>query len=64
MALEWQRAWADNELGYELTDEDRALLQDALSRPDDYMRPGRPSKPKATSRKRRGKPYRLPATII
>jgi hypothetical protein len=63
-ALEWQRAWADGELGYDLTDEDRALLEDARRRPDFYMKPGRASKPKATSRRRTAKPYRLPFTIV
>lgn len=63
-ALEWQRAWADGELGYDLTDEDRALLEDARRRPDFYMTAGRASKPRATSRRRTTKPYRLPFTIV
>lgn len=64
-ALSWQRAWQNGELGYDPTPEELALLEDARRRPDFYMKaPANRAKPKATSRKRRGKPYRLPETIV
>lgn len=63
--MDWQRAWANAELGYEPTPEDLALLADAQRRPDFYMSaPARRSKPKRTTSRKRSKPYRLPATII
>jgi hypothetical protein len=67
-ALEWQRAWADSELGYEPTEEDLELLEDARRRPEYYMSDG----PKRSTRRRSHKPrrsrddrpYRLPFTIV
>ena len=64
LTLEWQRAWANSELGYTPSDEERALLLDAQRRPEYYLTSGRPKAQKATSRKRQSKPYRLPYTII
>lgn len=64
-ALAWQNAWAQSQLGYEPSDEELALLEDARRRPDYYTdKAGRPPSRKATSRTRRAKqPYRLPTTI-
>ena len=64
LTLEWQRAWANSELGYTPSDEEQALLLDAQRRPEYYLTPGRPKTKKPTSRKRQSKPYRLPFTIV
>jgi hypothetical protein len=68
VALEWQRAWANSELGYMPSDEEQAILLDAQRRPEYYMEePKRSRKPQAansTNRKRQPKPYRLPFTIV
>jgi hypothetical protein len=68
LTLEWQRAWANSELGYTPSDEEQALLLDAQRRPEYYLtEPKRSRKPRAansTSRKRQPKPYRLPFTIV
>lgn len=65
LTLDWQGAWANGELGYEPSDEEIALLQDARRRPDYYMS-GPP--PKSTSRtpgrSRNDRLYRLPYTIV
>jgi len=63
-ALEWQRAWANSELGYMPSDEEQALLLDAQRRPEYYLTSGRPKAQKPKSRKRQSKPYRLPYTIV
>jgi hypothetical protein len=62
LTLEWQRAWANSELGYTPSDEERALLLDAQRRPEYYLTSGRRKTAKTTSR---SKPrlYRLPSTI-
>lgn len=68
LTLEWQRAWANSELGYTPSDEEQALLLDAQRRPEYYMEESnRSRKPRAansTNRKRQSKPYRLPFTIV
>jgi hypothetical protein len=63
LTLEWQRAWANSELGYTPSDEEQALLLDAQRRPEYYLTPGRPKAQKPTSRNN-SKPYRLPFTIV
>jgi hypothetical protein len=63
-ALAWQNAWAQSQLGYEPSDEELALLEDARRRPDYYTETGRPPSRRPTSRTRRAsKPYRMPTTI-
>ena len=66
LALDWQRAWANSELGYEPTEEELELLNDARRRPEYYMagspeRPTRHHKPRLS---RDDRPYRLPFTIV
>lgn len=66
--LEWQRAWIDCELGYEPTDEERALLEDARRRPEFYMTGPALKKRRRQAPSRRhsrdNRPYRLPFTIV
>jgi hypothetical protein len=67
LTLEWQRAWANSELGYTPSDEEQALLLDAQRRPEYYMEePKRSRKPRAakSTSRNKSKPYRLPFTIV
>jgi hypothetical protein len=62
LVLDWQRAWANAELGYTPTDEELALLDDARRRPDYYLRAPRVSTSRKPRRKRE-RLFRLPSTI-
>jgi hypothetical protein len=62
-ALEWQRAWVNEELGYTPSDEELALLEDARNRPEYYLTAPKGRQPKS-SRSAQSKPYRLPRTIV
>lgn len=67
LALDWQRAWANAELGYEPSDEELQLLDDARRRPDYYLSaPARRKshKPQRRRRSREDRPYKLPFTIV
>jgi hypothetical protein len=66
LALDWQRAWANSELGYEPTEEELELLNDARRRPEYYMAgsPERPTRHHKHRRSRNDRLYRLPFTIV
>jgi hypothetical protein len=61
--MEWQRAWANSELGYAPSDEDFALLLDAQRRPEYYLSAPR-TKPRRSTTQKRQRLFRLPSTII
>jgi hypothetical protein len=64
-AIEWQRAWANSELGYSPSDEDLALLLDAQSRPEYYLRePKREKRRRTKHQSPKPRLFRLPSTII
>jgi hypothetical protein len=66
LAFDWQRAWANSELGYEPSDEELALLLDAQQRPDYYLTSTKePERNKRRRTKHRDdRPYKLPFTIV
>lgn len=66
LALDWQRAWANAELGYEPSDEELELLDDARRRPDYYLSApaGRKSHKPHKRKSREDRPYKLPFTIV